>query len=565
MQSDSPPITPEPSALARVLDYHARTKHRMDRYAAGPETLDWEALPAPFRHYHGAERVALPLLSELPESDPAARALTQPLRTGALGPRHEWTLATLGVLLQASFGITAWKSWGPDRWALRANPSSGNLHPVETYVIAQQLPFLADGVYHYEPEQHALELRARWSSASTSPPSLRVALTSLMWREAWKYGERAFRYCQLDVGHACAALAIAARTLGAEVSAAVQPAHAQLSQLLGLDREQDFATQRAHMSEREEPELVLHVACGPSAAPAAAWPDPADLEFFGTASRIDPRPMYRWPVITEVALATRSSATTQHALVHTPESAAPASTDVPSPNDAPAAASARSVLLGRRSAQRFDPSYRLPWPAFRALLSPLMPERTGPFRALPSAARPAIDLVLFVHRVSELEPGLYLLPRRGAHSAELLARLSPTYTPEPVALGAPDLPLVRLCAAEPRQLMRVARALHCHQDIAATSCFALGMIAQFEERLARDPGEYRELFREAGLIGQLLYVHAEAQGVRGTGVGCYFDDAVHELLGLQDSAYQSLYHFTVGFPIEDLRLETGPAYPGRQP
>ena len=27
-------------------------------------------------------------------------------------------------------------------------------------------------------------------------------LTSVHWREAWKYGERAFRYCNHDVGHA---------------------------------------------------------------------------------------------------------------------------------------------------------------------------------------------------------------------------------------------------------------------------------------------------------------------------------------------------------------------------
>jgi nitroreductase len=35
-----------------------------------------------------------------------------------------------------------------------------------------------------------------------------------MWREAWKYGERAFRYCQLDTGHAVGALRYAAALLG---------------------------------------------------------------------------------------------------------------------------------------------------------------------------------------------------------------------------------------------------------------------------------------------------------------------------------------------------------------
>ncbi|MFD1692778.1 hypothetical protein ACFSHR_18225 [Azotobacter chroococcum] len=31
-------------------------------------------------------------------------------------------LASLGALLQLSLGLTAWKRYGPDRWAVRANP-----------------------------------------------------------------------------------------------------------------------------------------------------------------------------------------------------------------------------------------------------------------------------------------------------------------------------------------------------------------------------------------------------------------------------------------------------------
>ena len=71
-----------------------------------------------------------------------------------------------------------------------------------------------------------------------------------------------------------------------------------------------------------------------------------------------------------------------------------------------------------------------------------------------------------------------------------------------------------------------------------------------------DPARYRDLFREAGLIGQVLYLQAEAHGLRGTGIGCYFDDPFHELLGLQDDSLQSLYHFTVGLALDDSRIET---------
>ena len=61
----------------------------------------------------------------------------------------------------------------------------------------------------------------------------------------------------------------------------------------------------------------------------------------------------------------------------------------------------------------------------------------------------------------------------------------------------------------------------------------------------------------------MLYLEAEAAGLRGTGIGCYFDDAVHGLLGIADMQFQALYHFTVGRPRDDARITTLPAYPGR--
>ena len=62
------------------------------------------------------------------------------------------------------------------------------------------------------------------------------------------------------------------------------------------------------------------------------------------------------------------------------------------------------------------------------------------------------------------------------------------------------------------------------------------------------------------MLGQVLYLAAEAAGVRGTGIGCYFDDSAHDLLGLDGDEFQDMYHFTVGGPVDDLRLTTGPAY-----
>jgi hypothetical protein len=87
------------------------------------------------------------------------------------------------------------------------------------------------------------------------------------------------------------------------------------------------------------------------------------------------------------------------------------------------------------------------------------------------------------------------------------------------------------------------------------------MLAELEPALTEHGAwMYRHLHWEAGAIGQILYIEAEAARLRATGIGCFFDDAVHELLGLRDRSLQSLYHFTVGAPVPDLRLRTLGAY-----
>jgi len=119
------------------------------------------------------------------------------------------------------------------------------------------------------------------------------------------------------------------------------------------------------------------------------------------------------------------------------------------------------------------------------------------------------------------------------------------------------IPLYHLYSGDCRQ---IAKTVSCHQPVVSDSAFSLGMVAEFSETIETAPWLYRRLFWECCLIGQVLYLEAEAAGIRGTGIGCYFDDSVLEILGIKDEKFQSLYHFTVGKPLEDKRLETLPAY-----
>ena len=178
-------------------------------------------------------------------------------------------------------------------------------------------------------------------------------------------------------------------------------------------------------------------------------------------------------------------------------------------------------------------------------------------RRFPWAAQ--TTLVLFVHRVQGLEPGLYLLQRNEEIAARFRAAASPDF--EWSTVEDFDLPLFRLRdGAQEREATRTS----CLQPIAGKGCFSVAMIADFDRALEQDGAfAYRRLHWEAGLIGQALYLWSSAAGLAGTGIGCFFDDEIHALLGFApgQTQFQDLYHFTMGAPVEDTRVLTLPPYP----
>ena len=169
--------------------------------------------------------------------------------------------------------------------------------------------------------------------------------------------------------------------------------------------------------------------------------------------------------------------------------------------------------------------------------------------------------MLFVHRVTGLDPGLYIWLRTPSDMNVLREACHADLIWEKMDDAAHPASLYRLAQGDLRDY---ARMLSCQQNIAADGAFSLGMLARFEPSLReRGAAAYRELFWEAGMIGQARYLAAEAAGVRGTGIGCYFDDVLHRPLGLTGHDWQSLYHFTVGGPVEDPRLRTVQPYAHR--
>ena len=525
-------------ALDQVIAYHLRTKHQPQAMARGPARMDWANQPDPFRSYEGAPHINL-------ERSGFNEAAGGPSEPSALNKK------SLSSLFFESLALSGQKSQAGSKWYLRVNPSSGNLHPTEGYLIAGPIEGLegSPGVYHYAPKEHALELLAavkNGQSLGLPDGTMLIGLSSIYWRSSWKYGERAFRYCMIDLGHALAALTEAAHCLGWTVALWDDPGRDDLARLLGLQHGplKDTAKRgQAQESgpEDELPDVLLAIFTDGKAHERA-------LDFAGlsgmelqtlpvVANTLSPEHTL-WPQIDLVSEAAKKPATVD---VYAGFSAT---------NDR-ANSKFCPVLRKRRSAQAMDGKTSMKRESFHAILEAASPAGLLPWR-------PYIHPVIFVHRVEDLEPGLYILLRDPGQKESLRAAMLGNFVWEKPSRTPGSLELYLLAQGDGRL---AARESSCSQSIASDGCFAASMIAEFEGPL-HEYGAwfYSRLHWECGMIAQALYLASEACGFQGCGIGCFFDDMVHSMLGLSGLKYQDLYHFTVGRALADPRLVDLPAY-----
>ncbi|KAF5731651.1 hypothetical protein HS088_TW18G00335 [Tripterygium wilfordii] len=575
---------PDPQKLAQVLKYHNQTKHSFNKYARGPHGLDWANQPNPFRRYVSAP--LLPLL-HLPIDDNSipSTVVDAPLYHSlflSLPPPKPVSHSSISQLFYDSLALSAWKTTGYSTWSLRVNPSSGNLHPTEAYLIAPPIELISNDpfVAHYAPKEHSLEIRTTithdFFPKIFPENSFLIGFSSIFWRESWKYGERAFRYCNHDVGHAIAAVAVAAAGLGWDVKLLDGLGYNELKKLMGLEIYPEFEIPSKPIKgkipeiEFEHPDCVLVVFPNGSNGFDVNYKELSsviagfsNLEWKGKPNLLSKEHIC-WDIIYRTAEAVKKPSTwTNGLLVDAFKGSGVCS------EESYKGLTVREVVRKRRSAVDMDGATVIPRETFYQILLHCLPSGSQseekqkgqlalPFRALSWDAE--VHAVLFVHRVRGLPNGLYFLVRNEDHFSELKKSTRSEFKWEKPE-GCPEtLPLYELATGDCQQ---ISKQLSCHQDIAGDGCFSLGMVAHFEPTL-RDKGVwmYPRLFWETGVLGQVLYLEAHAVGISATGIGCYFDDPVHELLGLRGSNFQSLYHFTVGGPVLDKRIMSLPAYPG---
>jgi SagB-type dehydrogenase family enzyme len=507
------------SAAEIWREYHESTKHSVESLRRAQHVLDWANMPDPFRHYEG-----VPVL-DLPADPPAPQVPAFKVLEGSPGTTFVEDGATfLSQLLFYSAAISASKLVASTgyRYALRVNPSSGNLHPTEFHFLTRGLKDWPDGLYHYRPSSHMAEQRAVGSlemklTDSTSP--IVFILTSIVWREAWKYGERAYRYCLHDMGHAWQALALAARAMGCDAYA------------LG-DFPDDEVAHSCRLSEDEWPMLIIKVHGQPI---PKGRPEERDMVWFGGDPNQLSGERIEFPLIRAIHSATGLRTNTDVSSECSGDFSSGASgghgeINLPSPDSS--IRSFGETVRARRSALDFLGGART---MSLAQLATLLHGATQPFSADFADTR-FVHLYLYVHRVDELPPGLYRFWEESAT-------------------------LEKIKAGDQRVM---AAGLSLGQQLAGNACVTFSMAGDLElaTQSHGDRG-YRYAYFEAGAIGQRLYLAAEALGLGATGIGAFYDDEVNRYLDLDPRRSQVLYHFAIGYPIPDPRLsaKSGPEEP----
>ena len=154
-------------------------------------------------------------------------------------------LAEVGQLLWAAQGIT--------QGGRRTAPSAGALYPLEIYVLAGNVDGLEPGLYRYRPQGHELartaaeDRRGALASAALGQGQVSAApvvlvIAGVIERTAVKYGDRAERYVQMEVGAAAENIYLQAGALGLGTVFVGAFSDGRVAQVMGLgEGERPFA------------------------------------------------------------------------------------------------------------------------------------------------------------------------------------------------------------------------------------------------------------------------------------------------------------------------------------
>lgn len=189
------------------------------------KALKGKAQPPIFKSY--PDRPRLKLLSEFHEERvPFFHVLRRRKSVRAFSEK-QITFEQLSKILYYTWGkMSYYKVRGFGRLLHKTSPSAGARHPVEAYVIVNNVESTKRGIYHYSVKDHSLELMKTGDFKEKSveycagqywagDTCALFIMTAVVARTAWKYRiARVYRALLLDAGHLSQTFFLVAAALG---------------------------------------------------------------------------------------------------------------------------------------------------------------------------------------------------------------------------------------------------------------------------------------------------------------------------------------------------------------
>jgi len=486
--------------------YHHETSY--GRQDMSGHYLDWANQPGVFKDYEGIETVPLPREVTLPK-----RSLSSLIKEPAQ-KQEALDINVLSRILLLTNSLTAKARQPGGDFYYRSAASAGALYPTELYVALCGVDGLEQGLYHFAIHRHGLhplrqgnfapQLLQLTPEQGDRAPKLTFFLTAILFRSAWKYRARSYRYHLLDTGHVAENLVLALKAEGLSVTLSYDFDDRKMNRFLGIDETREVTLAvvlvlgQERVSERREAEV------------------PELSEAIREASVVS-RAEVDYPAIRAVHQAGSEivkGATTVAEMVQNLGAEPERWSNIDVPPARPENLDYPDAVFRRRSKRNFV-NRSMPKHEMAFLLQALCAKDAG---ELESGYERSVATGFLVNQVEGLGEGFYLLDP--AHERIGLIAQGP-YTDK----------MTRICLD---QMWLANAAVHflflANLDVLDRTWGARG---------------YRYAMLRSGRLGQRLYVAATAMGLGCCGIGALYDGEAAALLGVNENS-RLLYLVAVG-------------------
>ena len=366
---------------------------------------DWDIKPFLYKIYESLSPIEL--TRHLPVSGrPALEAIAATgaeARGSGVAPDRA-LLGRLGLLTNGSLDRT-WTTRDGHVHHYRTAGGTGAQYHLELYFVCTDLADLDAGIYHYSAIDHSLrqlrsgDFRAALLDATGNEPSIAaapvvLAMTSTVWRNAWRYRERAYRHTHWDAGTSLSHILAVAASARVATELVFSYADPLVNALLDVDGVREST--------------VALVALGTSGGEPPEAPGLGRLEL--PTKRLSSAEL-TFHAITDMHLATSLQSGADAVRWRSRRWRRPAPQPVgqltelrPLPADRLDPRPVEQIIFRRRSTRKYDTDVEIPFDAFSTLL-----ERSsrGVASDVLTSGAPLTDLYLIVNAVQGLAPGVY--------------------------------------------------------------------------------------------------------------------------------------------------------------